>query len=274
MGHYKHSNPLQRSFATLKQAWQCLRRSPRKIGCQPVIPDQTGFRIFAGIVLFVILTLMVTADAPLVLWAREVVHYRPRLLAGFQTITHFGTSAWILTLSAAIGLLLSARNWRTRPRRERLRAIDLYADANFVFFTVAISGTTASLIKNSIGRARPKMLEQLGPHHFEIGAFEAIYASFPSGHSTTSGAVCMAMVLLLPRWWPFWVVLGLLGGVSRVAVGAHYPSDVLAGLAFGASFVLLAARWLAQRRLMFTCGDSAVPMRRRLARNSRCDPTA
>ena len=259
----QHANPFQRSIATLKGAWRCLKRKPREAVFQPLVPGQIGFRLFAGFVLIAIVVLMLVADEPLVLWARELLRDLPRLLAGFQTITHFGTSGWILTISAALGLLLSARNWRTLPRPEQLRSMDLYADANFVFFTVAIAGTSASLIKNTIGRARPKMLEQLGPHHFEFGAFEAIYATFPSGHSTTSGAICMAMAFLLPRLWPFWVVLALLGGVSRVAVGAHYPSDVLAGLAFGAGFVLLAARWLAQRRLMFAFSDSAAPVRRR-----------
>lgn len=257
-------NLFQRSFATARGAWVRIKRTPRNVSCEPLVPAQAGFRLVAATVLVMIPLLMAKVDEILVLWVREVLEDNPQMLAGFDTITHFGTSAWILIISGVTGLVLSTTDWKSQPRRKRLAGIDLYADANFVFFTVAIAGTTASLIKNTIGRARPKLMNELGPYHFEFGAFDAAYASFPSGHSTTSGAVCMAMTLLLPRWWLLWLVLGVLGGISRVAVGAHYPSDVLAGLSFGALFALLAARWLAQRDIMFALDGGSLPRRRRL----------
>ncbi len=69
-------------------------------------------------------------------------------------------------------------------------------------------------------------------------------ASFPSGHSTTAAALVTCLVLLLWRtpWrWPT-LILGslyaLLMGSSRLVLGVHYPTDVLAGWLTGLSLVL------------------------------------
>ena len=133
------------------------------------------------------------------------------------------------------------------------RAIWLGQSA-FVFASVAVTGILANLIKNTIGRARPKHFDTLGAHAFDFGAFQSSFASFPSGHSTTFGALCMGIALLYPktRWICFF--MAFLGGTSRVVVGAHYPSDVIAGLAFGAGLTWIFARWLAQRNALFRFG--------------------
>ena len=60
-------------------------------------------------------------------------------------------------------------------------------------------------------------------------------ASFPSDHAAVAGAV--STMLLLDGLWGWglagWVI-GLIIGAARVAVGVHYPSDILGGLAVGA----------------------------------------
>ena len=73
----------------------------------------------------------------------------------------------------------------------------------------------------------------------------------------------MALALLMPRLWPVWLTCALLGGLSRLVLGAHYLSDTIAGLTFGAGFVILAARWLAQRGSMFVFGHGWIPKRKR-----------
>lgn len=185
------------------------------------------------------------------------------LVIVFQWITLTGTSGWILVISALVGIYLSTSHWARLPRQQRLQRINLYEDVNFIFFTVALSGIAANLIKNSIGRARPRLLEELGSHYFNPVAFEAKFASFPSGHSTTSGAFSMALILLFPRFWLLWLIFGLLGGASRFIIGAHYPADVIAGLTFGALFVVGTARWLALRGIMFKIDRGWMPSRKR-----------
>ena len=76
-------------------------------------------------------------------------------------------------------------------------------------------------------------------------------ASFPSGHSVAAGAFCGVLVYYA-RWSEtrvLWVLLATLVGLSRVAVGVHWPVDVAFGLAGGVLAawlgVRLATRWSA-----------------------------
>ncbi len=82
-------------------------------------------------------------------------------------------------------------------------------------------------------------------------------ASFPSGHSMLSAIVYLTLGALLVRTQPerrlkayifvFTVLLTLLVGFSRVYLGVHWPTDVLAGWAAGATWALIF--WIVMRRL-------------------------
>ena len=73
-------------------------------------------------------------------------------------------------------------------------------------------------------------------------------SSFPSGHAFSAMVVCALFAYLAVKYVPgLWgwigaillIVFALLVGVSRVVVGAHYPTDVLAGWLLGAIFAVL-----------------------------------
>lgn len=82
--------------------------------------------------------------------------------------------------------------------------------------------------KHSFARARPSLWESIAP--------ETTF-SFPSGHAMGSMTLAWVAVLLCwhTRWrWPVIaaaVVFTLLVGLSRIYLGVHYPSDILAGWA-------------------------------------------
>lgn len=108
---------------------------------------------------------------------------------------------------------------------------------NALFWAVALGGTGAlnQAAKLFFRRARPELWTSLAPEHTY---------SFPSGHAMGSmGLVAALAVLAWPTRWRWWaIVVGgaftLLVGFSRVYLGVHYPSDVVAGWAAALAWVL------------------------------------
>jgi len=262
MSQFEDNSIIHRTYGTCLAAWHRTFRPPRADANQHLVPRQIEFWVLLLLVGSTIAWLFILHDAELVRWKRLVLKRDSPVVELFEWITLSGSSGWILVITALTGLFLSTSNWSQLSRSVRVQRTNLYGDVNFIFFTVAISGISANLIKNTIGRARPRLLEELGPHYFNHAAFDSKFASFPSGHSTTSGALFMALILLFPRHWPIWLIFGLAGGASRYVIGAHYPSDVLAGLSFGALFVIFAARWLAQRGTLFKLDQGWLPRRK------------
>jgi membrane-associated phospholipid phosphatase len=110
---------------------------------------------------------------------------------------------------------------------------------------VAAAGAANTVVKNLVCRARPSGPDA-GSFFAGFPCFPAPYAqaSFPSGHTATAFALAVLLSLWYPRGTAVW--LALAGGVawSRVALGSHFPSDVLAGAALGSAAVLLLShRW-------------------------------
>ena len=69
-------------------------------------------------------------------------------------------------------------------------------------------------------------------------------ASFPSDHATVSGAIAGGLWLTRRRIRYIAVGLAFLMAFIRVYVGAHYPGDVIAGLAFGGLLGLIGGRYV------------------------------
>ncbi len=104
------------------------------------------------------------------------------------------------------------------------------------------------------------MLQEFGLFDFQHFNTDAAFASFPSGHSTTIGAFAVVMTVLLPKYRAAFVIFAILVGFSRVGVGAHHPSDVIAGLAFGATGALLVAKWFCSRGILFLSTKALWPV--------------
>jgi undecaprenyl-diphosphatase len=121
-----------------------------------------------------------------------------------------------------------------------------------MFAAIALSGLADTIIKRIIGRARPS---DLGPFAFEPFSWRSEFASFPSGHVTNVFATLVAVGVIFPRARPLLWIYALAIAASRVIVSAHFPSDAVAGAAFGAFGAILVRDWFAVRRLGFFVGS-------------------
>ena len=95
------------------------------------------------------------------------------------------------------------------------------------------------LIGGAINRARP--YDAMKGVHVLVARTTDF--SLPSDHATVAGAVALGLFLTNRRWGNIAVVLAVAMAFTRVYVGAHYPSDVLAGLALGGA-VAVAGRFV------------------------------
>lgn len=169
----------------------------------------------------------------------------------FQVLTMVGKSNWILISS---GLLILLFTWMRANQIGRRRyagyglAQQLFM---FLFATVALSGIASSLIKNILGRARPKYFDQLGSLDFQPFTFEYGFAAFPSGHATTAGALAGVLAIIWPcARAPLFIAAAWVAS-SRFLIGAHYFSDTVAGCAFGLAFAYFMRDRLAVRGWLF-----------------------
>jgi undecaprenyl-diphosphatase len=123
----------------------------------------------------------------------------------------------------------------------------------FVFAAIAAPSLLATVIKRLIGRARP-FVAGSDVWAYEPFNWQARYASFPSGHSTTAFAALVAIGAIFPQARALMWIYAVLIALSRVIITAHHPSDVIAGAIVGAVGAFMVRNWFAARRLGFTVG--------------------
>jgi undecaprenyl-diphosphatase len=186
-------------------------------------------------------------------------------------ITDVGQSQWYLVPAGLLFIAIAFLDWEARTRSGRSRLAFLFAQAGYAFSAIAFAGIIGNVLKFLIGRARPKLFDDGGSLHFQPFTAAHDFNSFPSGHSTTMGAVAMVLMLWFPKARIPLFLLCAFVAATRIAARAHYASDVVAGFALGSLYALFLARWLARRRLAFRFNDNAllpVPRFRLLARTT------
>ncbi|MDF1776411.1 MAG: phosphatase PAP2 family protein [Rhizobiaceae bacterium] len=218
-----------------------------------------------GIRYFILLTMIVVLVATVL--DLPVGQYRNQwpsfILNWARELTDIGKSGWILVPTGVVVLVAYTLDWSRFRARTRLLMAKWVALSAYVFLAVGVSGLIATTLKRVIGRARPVHFEELGAFAFRPFSADASFASFPSGHSTTIGAFCAAVAIFFPLLRFPALVLALWLGFSRILVGAHYPSDVIAGVAFGAWYAYFSALFFARYGIIFTTDASGWPVRRR-----------
>lgn len=166
---------------------------------------------------------------------RDTVHgwSSPALTRFFETLSSIGSVTTNFTMTVVLALALLAL-------RQRTPAIHLIA--------VMLGGAIANnLIKILIAKARPEAFFGVSPETY----------SFPSGHALFSGCFYGFFALFLATHvrepWQrkalFCLTILLVAGIglSRIYLGVHYPTDVIAGFALAAMILCLADAIFAKR---------------------------
>ncbi|MES0808702.1 phosphatase PAP2 family protein [Roseibium sp. SCPC15] len=218
----------------------------------PLPPGQRPQDILA-ILLLTVGIAVVAFDVPTYPWLRSLPgEYR----SAFRAFTDFGKADWILLSTGITCLALLALDAGRYAFRLRMAIGAVFTYAAFIFYSVAATGLLAIAFKWTLGRARPKLYEEVGPVRFDFLAFDGTYTSFPSGHSTTVAALATALAFIFPTYRWLIIVAAFWVAFSRVMVGAHYPSDVIAGTLLGMAFTFFTVRSMAHRRIGFHISSS------------------
>ena len=184
-----------------------------------------------GLLLFAALAEQVTTDDPLVRWDVRFNHWLNNeawgpLVRFFEAVTIPGNTIFLVAVVLTTVVLLNARGLR--------------ADATLVALAFAGAAVGNLVIKVTVERPRPEFSEP----GLTLDAF-----SFPSAHAMVSISVYGALTIVLFEdvrdalrrtlvFLGLGVLLGLIG-FSRIYLGAHYFSDVLAGLSLGAAWLAI-----------------------------------
>ncbi|MVU78307.1 phosphatase PAP2 family protein [Nocardia sp. ET3-3] len=176
-------------------------------------------------------------DLPVSRWCAE--HREPVLTTVMRALTEVGNPPVLAALTAAAMVVVMVRGRSLAPV-----VLGAFAFGGYLMMVVTV--------KLAVERPRPPLPER---------AIAANGSSFPSGHAAGVAAVALVSVWLITRegpkrrWiraiaWTTAFVLIAAVGFSRVYLGVHYPSDIVAGWVLGAGWA----------GVLFVAGTAATPL--------------
>lgn len=208
----------------------------------------------AAVTMALVLCGVLWFDAPVYLWMRQ---FNCGLWGLFDAI--FDAKVWIIVSFVTLCVFYSKKVVNSIPRYRNDRnqfSIQVFlrdfiektksSYAFFIFCSVLSASIVAKVLKVLIGRARPIFYEALGLTGFYPLSNEWAFNSMPSGHTVASFAGLVMLGMLAPRVKWFTWTLAIIIGASRVAYGAHWPTDVILGAFIGMAMADL-VKWQLKR---------------------------
>ena len=145
----------------------------------------------------------------------------------FSEITKLGSSSWYFSISI-IGFVVFYINSKLQViKAKSTNNLSNFFISSFVYILTV--GVITQIIKHVVGRPRPNHTNFEDVFSFKYFTLESNFHSFPSGHSSTIFIVCFILVSVLPKLRYFFYFLASVVAFSRVVVGAHFFTDIVAG---------------------------------------------
>jgi len=142
---------------------------------------------------------------------------------------------------ALVGIILTiAFMWLRRPA--------VAAKIFFIGLTCELTGLICLILRTFVGRTRPTAHVPQGFYgmwhdgHWIIGKYD--FAAFPSGHTATAVGLATAAWLINRRWGAVLAVFALVVMWSRIALGSHHFSDVVASAVLAIPLAVLSKKLL------------------------------
>jgi len=245
-----------RVAANVRQTVATLLRPPRRsVSLASSGPSRRQWALGAALAVAAVFATMWLLDAASLANVRRLP---AGLVAAFGRLTDFGLSGWFLWPTGLVLIALALLDSPAKPAFARQVLAAWAVRLGFVFLAVGLPGLFVSIVKRLIGRARP-FVDGDGVWSFMPLGWQVDHASLPSGHATTAFAALVAIGALFPQARALMWIYAVLIALSRVAVTAHHPSDVVAGAIVGAVGALLVRDWFASRGLgFFVAADGGV----------------
>jgi membrane-associated phospholipid phosphatase len=206
--------------------------------------------------LTIIFIAVLVLDAPLAsfrgLWS-------PGIVAAAERTSGAGWAWWYIMPALGVALAVNLADWRRRTRRQLLVLYNWTCLSIFTLVVIGLFGLVVALGRRFIGRARPQFFADSGVLSFNPFAMDPYYSSLPSGHAATVGALAGGLVLFFPKSRYVVIPVAIWLAATRAVAGAHYPSDVVAGLALGFGASVLTAIVFARLGYVFRQKPAGLP---------------
>ncbi len=245
-------SPLQRIAHNISENVALCSRALLRPARSTKLPQSSAIIVVALALVAATAVSMPFLDAGAVEWASGEPHW---FRAAFEEITRFGLSGWFLFPCGFVLLFLAAVTSPQLTTSARAVLAALGGRFGYVFLAIGLPGLFVSIVKRLIGRARPFVGGHENPFYYAPFTWHPAFASMPSGHATTAVAAAIAIGAIWPRTR---IVMWLYAAtimVSRVAVLAHHPSDVIGGALVALVGAHLLRRWFAARGLVCRASD-------------------